>query len=103
MQKKPDAFVEPSPEQVFYARVLEIGMYVGLGCLLVTFVVYASGVMENYIPLDDLGIHIESFASRPDQGKPSGHAFCLQTVHLPHTKKAGGAHFPRGGNNQLIL
>jgi hypothetical protein len=32
-------------------------MYAGLGCLLVTFVVYVSGVMENYIPLNDLSQH----------------------------------------------
>lgn len=49
--------MEPSPEQVFYARVLQGGMYVGLACLLLTFLVYVSGVMENYIPLDDLSDH----------------------------------------------
>jgi hypothetical protein len=49
--------VEPTPEQVLYARTLEIGMYVGLACLLATFAVYLSGVMAPHIPLDDLSKH----------------------------------------------
>ena len=57
MQEKPHASVEPTPDQVLYARVLEIGMYLGLLCLLITFAVYVSGVMEAYIPLDDLPKH----------------------------------------------
>jgi hypothetical protein len=57
MQDEPDLSVEPTAEQVFYARVLAIGMYVGLACLLATFAVYVSGVMENYIPLDNLPRH----------------------------------------------
>ena len=57
MNEKPDASLEPTPEQLLYARVLAIGMYVGLACLLVTFMIYVSGVMENYVPLDDLPKH----------------------------------------------
>jgi hypothetical protein len=45
---------EPTPAQVLYARILEIGMYVGLACLFVTFALYASGLMGPYIPKDDL-------------------------------------------------
>ena len=54
MPQEPDVSVEPTPEQLFYARVLAIGMYVGLVCLLVTFVIYISGVMQPYIPVDEL-------------------------------------------------
>jgi len=57
MNEKPDASSEPTREQVLYARVLEIGMYVGLVCLLVTFVIYVSGVMEHYVKVDDLPKH----------------------------------------------
>jgi hypothetical protein len=57
MQENPEPSAEPSPEQVFYARILELGMYVGLACLLVTFVVYVSGLMATYVPLDELSTH----------------------------------------------
>ena len=45
---------DPTPEQVLYARVLEIGSYVGLLCLLVTFALYVTGLIPPYIPVDDL-------------------------------------------------
>lgn len=46
--------MEPTPEQILYAEVLEKGMYLGLACLFTTFALYASGIMEPYIPLDKL-------------------------------------------------
>lgn len=43
-----------TPEQVLYAKFLEIGMLIGLLMLLITFVIYGSGVLESYIPVDSL-------------------------------------------------
>lgn len=47
---------EPSkyvtPEQQLYAEMLEKGMYLGLALLLLTFLVYATGIVDPYIPLD---------------------------------------------------
>jgi hypothetical protein len=57
VQEKPQASPEPTAEQVFYARILEIGMYVGLACLLLTFVLYVSGAMKPYVPVEDLSTH----------------------------------------------
>ena len=57
MHQNPDASVEPTPEQLRYAVVLEKGMYAGLVCLLVTFALYVSGIMEPHIPLDELPEH----------------------------------------------
>lgn len=45
---------QASPEQVQYASVLEKGMYLGLGILLVTFALYAFGIMKPYIPRDEI-------------------------------------------------
>jgi hypothetical protein len=59
VQENPQASTEPTAEQVFYARVLEIGMYVGLACLFVTFALYVSGVMAPYVPVEDLSTHWE--------------------------------------------
>ena len=44
--------LEASPVQMIYARILEKGMLIGLICLLVTFAVYAFGIMKPYVPLD---------------------------------------------------
>ena len=57
MEARPDESLEPTPEQVRYAAVLEKGMYVGLACLLVTFALYVFGIMDPYIPLEELPSH----------------------------------------------
>jgi hypothetical protein len=57
MEQRFDASLDPSPEQVLYARVLEKGMYIGLLCLFVTFAIYLSGILKPYIPLNDLPQH----------------------------------------------
>jgi hypothetical protein len=57
MLEKSDASLEPSPEQVRYAGVLEKGMFAGLACLFVTFALYVFGIMGPYIPLRELPEH----------------------------------------------
>ena len=57
MQEKPNESLEPTPEQIRYAGVLEKGMYLGLACLFVTFAIYVSGVLDPYIPLEKLPEH----------------------------------------------
>jgi uncharacterized membrane protein len=46
--------LEATPEQILYAKLLEIGMYIGLLILFITFGLYALGVMDPYIPLDKI-------------------------------------------------
>jgi hypothetical protein len=41
-------------EQVLYARVLEIGMYLGLVILFITFGLYVSGALAPVVPLDQI-------------------------------------------------
>jgi len=43
-----------SPEQIAYANVLEKGMLIGLILLLITFGLYAFGIMKPYIPVNEL-------------------------------------------------
>jgi len=43
-----------SEEQMAYAGVLNIGMWLGLAILVITFFVYISGVLPSYVPIDDL-------------------------------------------------
>ncbi|MDZ7833567.1 MAG: hypothetical protein U5L07_17615 [Desulfobacterales bacterium] len=43
-----------SKEQLLYANVLEKGMYLGLLALLITFVIYVTGIMPLRIPMEEL-------------------------------------------------
>ncbi len=54
MNEKQPAMLEATPEQLLYARILEIGMYIGLLILFVTFGLYAFGILDPYIPLDEI-------------------------------------------------
>lgn len=44
----------PTEEQLLYARILAAGMYAGLALLLVTFVLYVTGLVEPAVPIDAL-------------------------------------------------
>ncbi len=54
MEEKLQVSLKATPEQVLYAKILEIGMYIGLLILFITFGLYALGVMDPYIPLDKI-------------------------------------------------
>jgi len=41
-------------EQLLYAKILQVGMYIGLALLLVTFALYSSGVIEPAVPVEQL-------------------------------------------------
>ncbi len=43
-----------SEEQLIYANILNTGMWLGLAVLTVTFLMYVSGVLPNFVPIDDL-------------------------------------------------
>jgi hypothetical protein len=54
-----------SQEQIAYAGVLNIGMWLGLILLIVTFLVYISGLTPSFVPIDDLpkywGMRVHDF------------------------------------------
>ncbi|MEK7197719.1 MAG: hypothetical protein AAB151_08635 [Nitrospirota bacterium] len=43
-----------SEEQLAYAGVLNVGMWIGLALLVVTFILYISGVLPSYVPIEKL-------------------------------------------------
>jgi len=43
-----------SEEQLIYANILNVGMWLGLAVLTVTFLMYMFGVLPNFIPIEDL-------------------------------------------------
>jgi len=54
MEEKTNALLKATPEQLLYAKILEKGMYLGLLILLITFGLYAFGIIDPYIPLDKI-------------------------------------------------
>ncbi len=44
----------PSPEQLLYARILDVGMKTGLAFLIAGFAAYLGGVLPVQVPLEDL-------------------------------------------------
>ncbi len=43
-----------SEEQMAYAGVLNVGMWLGLAILVVTFIIYISGILPSFVPISDL-------------------------------------------------
>jgi hypothetical protein len=50
--REPQPSLEPTPEQVRYAGVLEKGTRLGLLCLFVSFPLYIFGIMEPLTPIE---------------------------------------------------
>ncbi len=50
----PVADTRPQPEQLLYAKILEVGMLMGLVLLLVTFTLYLTRILPAVIPIDQL-------------------------------------------------
>jgi hypothetical protein len=58
-------------EQIVYARILEIGMSIGLAVLLITFALYVSGIIAPAVPVQEL----------PDYWEMSAHEYGEATNH----------------------
>jgi len=54
MEEKTNDLLKATPEQILYAKILEKGMYIGLLILLITYALYVFGIMDPYIPLNEL-------------------------------------------------
>lgn len=46
--------LKATEEQLKYAKILDIGMKVGLLAIIITFTIYAAGILTPYIPVSDL-------------------------------------------------
>lgn len=57
MSEKSEGQLEATPEQFLYAKILEKGMYIGLLALVITFSLYAFGIMKPYVPVDKLSTY----------------------------------------------
>ncbi|MFC1574738.1 DUF1634 domain-containing protein [Gemmatimonadota bacterium] len=54
MSKTDNLQAEAGEEQLLYASILAKGMYLGLGILLVTFLLYVSGAVDPGVPIEEL-------------------------------------------------
>lgn len=43
-----------TPEQILYADILEKGMFAGLALIIITFILYVTGIMSPAVPLDQI-------------------------------------------------
>ncbi len=46
--------LKASEEQLAYANILNYGMWIGLAVAVVTFIVYVSGVLPTFVPIEDM-------------------------------------------------
>ncbi|MFP4474877.1 MAG: hypothetical protein ACLFOY_04910 [Desulfatibacillaceae bacterium] len=53
-EEQDDKRLEASEEQVLYARILDKGMSLGLIILFITFFIYVFGILDPYVPRDQL-------------------------------------------------
>lgn len=51
MNKQANAASRPSKEQVIYANILVIGVWIGLALLFVTYFIYLSGLMPSHVDM----------------------------------------------------
>lgn len=57
MTEREEARLKAGPEQIRYASILEKGMYIGLLILLITFAIYAFGILKPFIPKDKISAY----------------------------------------------
>ncbi len=65
--------IKATEEQIRYAKILDLGMKFGLIALVITFIIYLAGILEPYIPVNDL----------PKYWGMSVHQY-LEETHIPH-------------------
>ncbi len=53
MANKPESRLTLQAEQLRYAGIMEKGMFFGLAVLIVTFILYVTGIIRPYIPLNE--------------------------------------------------
>ncbi len=46
--------IKASEERLVYASILNKGMRIGLGILIVTFIIYLTGILKSHIPVNEL-------------------------------------------------
>lgn len=46
--------LQARPEQIVYAGILEKGMLLGLGLVLITYAIYVLGIMKPYVPMESI-------------------------------------------------
>ena len=46
--------VKATTEQIVYAKLLDLGMKVGLAALVITFAIYLTGILPHHTPVNDL-------------------------------------------------
>jgi len=68
MSDQDNVSLEATPEQVLYANLLNKGMLIGLAILFITFAIYVFGIMDPYIPVENLsnywGLNVQDYLQK---------------------------------------
>jgi hypothetical protein len=71
-----------SPEQLIYADILEKGMYIGLGLMLLTFLIYMTGIMKPAIPVEQISNYWKMpVSAKAGHGAKDSHAAAQPAAH----------------------
>lgn len=73
MNAQPNLASRPSKEQVIYANILVIGVWIGLAVLFVTYAIYLSGLMPSHV---DISLVTANWGKGVDE--------YLEITHSPH-------------------
>lgn len=73
MNAQPNLASRPSKEQVIYANILVIGVWIGLAVLFVTYAIYLSGLMPSHV---DISLVTANWDKGVDE--------YLKITHSPH-------------------
>ncbi len=50
----PNTKIETPPEALIYAKILKYGTFIGIGAMILTFLIYIFGIMPPYVPMNKL-------------------------------------------------
>ncbi len=74
MNEKLDTDLKPMPEQMTYANLLFIGVWIGIAVMMVTYIIYVAGILAPHVSFAaitqnwDRGIHEYLEATHSPQG-----------------------------------
>ena len=82
MSDQGNVSLEATPEQILYANLLNKGMLIGLAILFITFAIYVFGIMDPYIPIENLsnywGMNVQDYLQKANIPAGWGWAGMLQ-------------------------
>jgi len=88
----PKQTIGASPEQLLYAKILEKGMFFGLGLMVITFTIYMTGIMKPAIPVEQISKYwTMPVSAKAGHGAKEGHAAAKEAAPVAAMTATAGA------------